>query len=168
MTRLRWLLVLLGVGLCAWVVLWLIAESYREPPNYTRIERGLYVGGLVERPPPGVTAVLNLCETEDPYQCDEHAWRPIPDAAPAPTIQWLTEQVEFIDAQRKAGHTVYIHCMAGVSRGPTITAAYLMSRNRWTRDEALSFLREKRPQVRPNPAFMELLSEWERHLTASK
>ena len=168
MTRLRWLLLLFGLALGAWVVLWLIAESYAEPPNYTQVENGLYVGGHVDRPPRGVTAVLNLCEIEDPYKCDDHAWRPIRDAAPAPPIQWLTEQVDFIDVQRKAGRTVYVHCVAGVSRGPMVTAAYLMSRHRWTRDEAIAYLRERRPQVRPNPAFMDLLSEWERHLTASQ
>ena len=42
--------------------------------------------------------------------------------------------------------------------------AYLMQRNHWSRDQALEFVREKRPQVRPNPAFMELLLEWERLL----
>ena len=43
-----------------------------------------------------------------------------------------------------------------------MTVAYLMAKNHWTRDEALEFVRSRRPVVCPNPAFMELLLEWER------
>ena len=42
-----------------------------------------------------------------------------------------------------------------------VVTAYLMYKNQWTRDEALEFIRSKRPFVRPNPAFMQLLLEWE-------
>ena len=159
--RLGWLTLFLAACLGIWVVLLAVAQSYREPPNYTRIEDILYLGGFVERPPPKTTAVCNLCETEDPYQCDHHAWHPIRDAAPAPSLDWLTEQVKFIETQRMAGRTIFVHCLNGVSRGPTVMAGYLMVKNNWTRDEALDYLREKRPQVRPNPAFMDLLNEWE-------
>src|SRR4051812_45667768 len=57
-----------------------------DPENYSRIEEGLYMGGLVPKPPQGTRAVLNLCETEDPYRCDVHAWEAIRDAAPAPDL----------------------------------------------------------------------------------
>ena len=70
--------------------------------------------------------------------------------------------VEFVDAQRRAGATVYVHCFAGVSRSGMVVVAYLMFKNKWTRDEALAFVRTKRDIVRPNPAFMEQLSAWER------
>jgi hypothetical protein len=39
-----------------------------------------------------------------------------------------------------------------------------MFKNNWTRDEALTFLRTKRPEARPNPAFMQRLLEWQRAL----
>jgi protein-tyrosine phosphatase len=39
--------------------------------------------------------------------------------------------------------------------------AYLMSREGWSRDEALAYVRSRRAEVRPNPAFMRLLLEWE-------
>jgi protein phosphatase slingshot len=69
--------------------------------------------------------------------------------------------VRFIDEQRKAGRTVFIHCRNGVSRSGMVATAYLMSKNNWSRDEALKFIRSKRDIVRPNPAFMKLLEEWE-------
>jgi protein-tyrosine phosphatase len=136
----------------------------RERPNYSQVEDGLYLGGRVPAPPPGTRAVLNLCRVEDPYQAEVHRWVPIPDAEPAPALDWLRQQVEFIDAQRRAGLPVYVHCRAGVSRAGLVTVAYLMWRESWSRDEALRFVRSKRPHVRPNPAFMCLLLEWEQSL----
>jgi hypothetical protein len=143
-------------------VSWALRLMARDKPNYSRIERGLYLGGHVESPPPGTTAVLNLCEWNDPYACEHHVWAAIPDRAPAPSLAWLREQVDFIAEQREAGRTVYVHCFNGVSRGPMVVCAYLMFKHGWTRDEALAWLRERRPQTRPNPAFMELLDEWEK------
>src|SRR6202158_1483364 len=136
----------------------------REPPNYSLIEDGLYLGPRLSEPPPGTRAVLNLCEIEDPYQVEVHRWEPIRDAAPAPSIDWLRQQVEFIDQQRRAGLPVFVHCNAGVSRGGMVTVAYLMRQNGWSRDKALRFVRSKREVVRPNPAFMKLLLEWEQSL----
>jgi hypothetical protein len=46
--------------------------STREPPNYSRIEDGLYLGGRVPEPPRGTRAVLNLCENEDVYRAEVH------------------------------------------------------------------------------------------------
>ena len=43
-----------------------------------------------------------------------------------------------------------------------VVAAYYMARNRCSRDEAVAFVRSRRPGLRPNPAFMQLLLEWER------
>ena len=133
----------------------------REGPNYSRIEDGLYLGGRVQEPPSGTQAVLNLCEVEDSYQATIHRWEPIHDGAPAPRIEWLRQQVEFIDSQCRAGRPIYVHCHAGVSRGGMIVVAYEMFKHRWTRDEALAFVRTRRPVVNPNPAFMRLLLEWE-------
>ena len=110
--------------------------------------------------------MLNLCETEDPYNAEVHKWSAIPDAEPAPSLDWLREQVEFVDAQRRAGLPTYIHCRAGISRGGMVTVAYEMAKNGWTRDEALAFVRTSRPDVRPNPAFMQLLLEWEKEVKA--
>lgn len=135
-----------------------------EAPNYSKIEEGLYLGGYVKAPPPEVQAVINLCELEDPYRVEAHRWTPIRDAEPTPTLEWLREQVQFIEDQRSASRTVFVHCRNGVSRSGMVTTAYLMRRERWTRDQALQFLRTRRPEIRPNPAFMQLLLEWERSL----
>ncbi len=135
-----------------------------EPPNYSQIEDGLWLAGYVADPPPGTQSVLNVCEVEDCYRVPFHRWQPIRDAAPAPSLDWLRSQVAFIESERSARRSVFVHCMNGVSRSATVMAAYLMQREHWTRDHALEFLRERRPGVRPNPAFLTLLLEWETSL----
>ena len=142
-------------------IMFAFARLTEEEPNYTLIEKGLYLGGDVPKPPPRTKAVLNLCEKKDPYQCETHVWEPIRDAEPAPDLDWLRKKVELIEARRKAGDTVYVHCRNGVSRSGMVIVAYEMHKNRWTRDEALKFVRSRRPITRPNPAFWDRLREWE-------
>lgn len=165
-TRRRWwipaaLLLAALVGIGAQLA---VQRLTREPPNYTEIEPGLWLGGAVRAPPPGVTAVLNLCEAEDAYRVASSRWEPLRDAPPAPNLDWLAQQVEFIAAERAQGRSVYVHCQNGVSRSAFVTAAYLMQYEPWSRERALEFLRDRRPGVRPNPAFLERLSEWEQGL----
>jgi hypothetical protein len=145
----------------------------QDPPsysttNYSTIEDGLCLGGLLGEAPPGTRAVLNLCEHKDPYTAEVHRWQPIRDAAPAPSIDWLRQQVHFVDEQRRAGLPVYIHCAAGVSRAAMVMAAYLMARDGCSRDQALARIRAKRPIIGPNPAFMQLLLVWEDTLAMQK
>lgn len=160
--RPRLLLAIAGAALFLAGACWLfVFWATQESPNYNRIESALYLGGFVDRPPRGTQAVLNLCETEDPYRAKTHVWEPIADAPPAPSIEWLRKQVDWIRAQRKSGQNVYVHCAAGVSRSGMVVVAYEMDERGISRDEALALVREKRPEVRPNPTFMKLLDEWE-------
>ena len=143
-------------------VLALVRQSF--PPkkeNYSAIEPGLYMGGSVEAPPPGTKVVINLCEIEDPYTVDRNVWESIPDGEPAPSLDWLRKMVAVVDEEQQAGRQTYVHCFAGISRSGMVVAAYEMFKNHWTRDQALEFIRSKRPQVKPNPAFMQRLLEWE-------
>ena len=146
------------------VVHLVVDQSTREPPNYSQIEEGLWLGGFVAEPPPGTRATLNLCQSEDPYCTESHRWQPIRDAEPPPSLNWLREQIAFIESERAAGRVVFVHCRNGVSRSGPVVVAYCMARNGWARDEALAFVRSRRPGLRPNPAFMQLLLEWERSL----
>jgi hypothetical protein len=163
-TRRRLLWWLLAGCVVAWLLVAGLSRLYQEEDNYTLIEDGLFQGGDVAIPPPGTQAVLNLCEQEDRYRCVVQRWEPIPDAAPAPGLDWLREQVEFIETQRRAGRVTFVHCRNGVSRSGLVVTAALMARHGWTLDRALAFVRSRRPITRPNPAFLELLREYERHL----
>jgi hypothetical protein len=150
--------------------LFVVVEVSRtgERPNYTLIREHLYMGGYVKEPPPGTKAVLNLCRLDDPYKVETYAWEKIKDTTPAPSIDWLRRQVKFIDEQRQAGKTVYVHCRNGVSRSGMVVVAYVMYKDKLPRDKALAQVRSKRQIARPNAAFMARLLDWERALEIGK
>lgn len=164
----RWFVGLLIAVTLGWLAALTVESAMREPPNYTEVEPGLYVGGWVPEAPPKVGATLNLCEFEDRFKSPTHDWKAIADAEPAPSLDWLRDRVKFVADNRKAGKVTYVHCLAGISRSAMVTAAYLMQDRGMTRDEAVAFLQKTRPQVRPNPAFMELLATWETELKKEK
>lgn len=166
-TRRGVLLTLLLLTLATWGVLQWLERHYRAQthgPSFSLIEEGLYQGGRVTEPPPGTSAVLNLCEAVDRYEVEVYRPEPIADAPPAPSLEWLRRMVAFVEEQRAEGRVVYVHCVAGVSRSGMVVVAYEMKRHGWSRDEALAFVRTRRPMTRPNAAFMELLLEWEKEL----
>ena len=138
------------------------ARMTEEEPNCTLIEKGLYLGGDVPKPPPGTKAVLNLCEKKDPYQCETHVWEPIRDAEPVPSLDWLDQQMKRITHHRAEGRAVFVHCYNGVSRSGMVVVAYLMRDRGWGVDEAMAFVRRSRPGLRPHPAFLALLREYEK------
>lgn len=152
-----------GVGL---VLYW------NHDPNaqfYSRIENGLYLGISVDQPPPGTQAVVNLCGRPDPYKVGLELWAPIYEAGPGvaeekPTLDLLRRVVGFIEEQRRAGRTTYVHCMVGVNRSGAMVTAYLMKEHGMGRDAALAFLQSRRPEVHPDPTLMKLLTEWEQAL----
>jgi hypothetical protein len=157
--------VLIGLVICclgAWLGLLWLEHHYAQKP-YSLIEERLYVGSMVPVPPPGTTAVVNLSDREDRYRVDECLWTPI-DGCDSPSVEWLRRVVQFIDEQRRAGRTTYIHCLAGMNRSGMVVTAYLMYEHGWGRDQALAFLQSKRPQVQPNPTMMRVLADWERAL----
>jgi protein-tyrosine phosphatase len=139
-------------------------ERSYEPSPYSLIEDRLYLGQAVPAPPPGTNAVANLCGYKDPYTVDAELWAPIFEGEREPSLEWLREVCDFIDDQRRAGRTVFVHCLAGVNRSGAALTAYLMREHRWSREQALAFVRSKRPHVQPNPELIRLLDDWERTL----
>lgn len=135
--------------------------------DYTKIDDGIYQGGAVDEVPPEIDAILNLrVEHEDLVPADKIkaiAWMPIQDGE-FPGLMWLHTAVMTVDYYRKAGWNVLIHCAAGVSRSGMVDVAYHMYKNNWTRDQALVYVRAKRPATNPNPSFMYGLELYEQFL----
>ncbi|KAG2100263.1 protein-tyrosine phosphatase-like protein [Suillus cothurnatus] len=62
---------------------------------------------------------------------------------------------------RNSGGKVLVHCVAGVSRSPTIIAAYLISKCSMSLKDALGLLVRARPVVCPRPGFIAQLKDLE-------
>ncbi|CEO96326.1 unnamed protein product (mitochondrion) [Plasmodiophora brassicae] len=67
-----------------------------------------------------------------------------------------------IQQARQRNVAVLVHCVSGVSRAPTICIAYLlMSSPDLSLKDALGFVRERRPIIRPNAGFLRQLMAYE-------
>jgi len=73
---------------------------------------------------------------------------------------YLQECVEFIKTALESGGAVYVHCFAGISRSPTIVAAYLITSMRISANNALEIIRKERPESDPNSGFRAALEAW--------
>ena len=82
---------------------------------------------------------------------------PVDDYETENISAFFGDAVRFIEEARKKGDgAILVHCVAGMSRSPTVTLAYLLSRG-MKFPEALSYLVKKRHQVRPNRGFFNQL-----------
>ncbi|GJQ80753.1 putative dual specificity phosphatase, catalytic domain [Trypoxylus dichotomus] len=74
------------------------------------------------------------------------------DIFETPCQKKLLDGVEFINRivlKRESGKpsTVYVHCKAGRTRSATLVGCYLMLKNGMTPEEAVEFMRSKRPHI---------------------
>lgn len=101
----------------------------------------------------GITAVLNLQTDEDfafwgiDWPTLERCYRecrmevrrvPVRDFDPDDLRRRLPECVAALAELLRAGHTVYVHCSAGVNRSPSTVVAYLHWVEGWRFDEAVT------------------------------
>ncbi|CAN0005701.1 unnamed protein product, partial [Phaeothamnion confervicola] len=63
--------------------------------------------------------------------------------------------------QGKYYGSVLVHCRQGVSRSAAIVVAYLMKARGLSLDDALAYLRRRRPVVNPHEAFLRQLRDFE-------
>jgi len=135
--------------------------------DYNRIQPRLLVGTFLEssreverlQKEEDVTAVLNL-QTDEDLRMNSFAEPlenlydgsgvilcrvPIRDFDDSQLQQKLPECVAALDQLLGEGHTVYLHCTAGVNRSPTVATAYLHWRLGWKLDSAVKYVEECRP-----------------------
>lgn len=74
---------------------------------------------------------------------------------------------DVIDGHNPAG-TVYVHCKAGRTRSATLVACYLITKNNWTPEEAVDYMRTKRPHILLHTAQWSALKQFHtRHVQST-
>jgi dual specificity MAP kinase phosphatase len=58
---------------------------------------------------------------------------------------WSPEIIAKLLREYKAGHTILVHCFAGMQRSACVVAMTLIALTKKTADEAMAFIREIRP-----------------------
>jgi len=79
----------------------------------------------------------------------------------------LPAVVGFIHENLKANKRVLVHCEAGVSRSATVVIAYVMTTTRASMKESLAYVKECRPDIEPNPGFIQILNDFENGMKQS-
>lgn len=137
--------------------------------RYTHVAPNIYLGGKYSKKSYelfkswGVTGIVSMRTSTSPPSPPNIQLLSLPtkDWHP-PTLQNLEKGVTFIKKHVDAGGSVYVHCQLGEGRGPTMAAAYLISKG-FSVDEAINHLAKYRPAVQPNEAQRKRLAEWQEY-----
>uniref|UniRef100_K3X095 Protein-serine/threonine phosphatase n=1 Tax=Globisporangium ultimum (strain ATCC 200006 / CBS 805.95 / DAOM BR144) TaxID=431595 RepID=K3X095_GLOUD len=137
----------------------------------SRVTDFLYVGGAAAAKDRdallqlGITHILNCAAnvvTPDFYPQDFLYYNlRLRDHSSQDIARHFYNVFDFIEKARRRGGRIFVHCVKGISRSPTMAIAYLMWYKRIGMYKALDFIRQARPVVDPNAGFIFQLTEWE-------
>ena len=107
-----------------------------------------------------ITHILSLIDVNiniPEFYKIKHKLISIEDEENVNLLKYLKECIEFIESADK----IYIHCMCGISRSPSIVIAYLMWKAHCSYYDAYFFVKNRRSYVCPNDGFVEQLKLFE-------
>jgi len=143
--------------------------------QYSRINDQLFIGtnaccethfkkALLDQ---GVTTDISMeAERIDgAFGVERYLWLPTVDHA-APSLENLLVGTSMIKEVIDVGEMVYVHCLNGHGRGPTLGIAYFIRFENKTADEAIDFVSERRPEVHLEKGQIERLREFEKRCLA--
>ncbi|CAF0725502.1 unnamed protein product [Adineta steineri] len=120
-----------------------------------------------------ITHVINVSKTGDRTSFlnkndDEHFLRiPIDDSLKAQLLPYFDQAYAFIEKARSNNGCVLIHCLAGISRSPTLAIAYIIRYLHLSADDAYKYVKQRRSQISPNFNFLGQLHEYEQNLIST-
>jgi protein-tyrosine phosphatase len=134
------------------------AKVANQPTGFVWVEEGRLAGSgypasrsqvewLVRS---GISSILTLTASPLPSEFTKDldvvtGHVPMQDHEP-PSVNAMSESVEFIEGQVRAGRAVLVHCLAGEGRTGCVLAAYLISTKGIGADEAMSYVRKTKHQ----------------------
>jgi hypothetical protein len=145
-------------------------QTHPKTLDYSYITDGIYIGtnqccmmGISDMlKKEGITSDISLEETklDQPFGVESYVWIPVRDGMP-PTPSQLSFGVNTIEELVKENKKVYVHCKNGHGRAPTLVAAYLVKKGS-TAEEAINFIKSKRPVVHLEPGQIKALMDFEK------
>jgi atypical dual specificity phosphatase len=84
-----------------------------------------------------------------------------------PSIQQLTQIIQFIESQKSQSHPVLVHCGEGIGRTGTVLAAYLVYHG-MRADDAIRVVREKRSGSIQTVEQENIVREFEKVVSSEK
>ncbi|ELP94682.1 dual specificity protein phosphatase, putative [Entamoeba invadens IP1] len=145
-----------------------LSVSTYEADEVSEIEHGIYLGSLANASDQFLLArleikwILSVCDVVPFYQ-RKYRYKTINvlDMPETNILEYFDEGTSFLEEAQKKGENVLVHCMAGVSRSASIIVAYIMKTKKLSRDQAITYVRTKRPIIQPNNGFMSQLYQYQ-------
>ncbi|XP_069507105.1 dual specificity protein phosphatase 15 [Ambystoma mexicanum] len=127
----------------------------------------LYLGSLVDSKDWAqlkrneITHIVSvLAKPQQLLQEFTYLYIPLPDSPEIRIEEHFKECVNFIHFCRMKGGNCLVHCLAGISRSPTIVAAYIMAVTGLSWRQALDAVKVLRPCIDPNVGFKQQLQDY--------
>lgn len=152
----------------------------KKTDHWSHVFNGLYISDIYGAQNTmwiqnnGFTGIVDLSNSPHPLKFDKHIdvlRIAVDDNAHNDIKRHFAKCFQFIDAQlsqtkvHAKKHKILVFCKAGISRSATVVISYLMKTFSMTVDEAISFLKKRRPLIQPNNGFLKQLKEYEIELT---
>jgi len=77
-------------------------------------------------------------------------------------IDHFIESINFIETILKNSKSIFIHCVAGISRSSTIVISYIMWKNKIGWKQAMAMIKTHRDIIDPNDGFRYQLALFEK------
>jgi len=108
----------------------------------------------------GITHMLSVCP-DYPSKGPGHVIIPVEDSEYEDLLIHMPEACQFIQTALDEGGKVLVHCVMGISRSAAVVCAYLMYSRHLAASAAITYVRQRRPQVLPNYGFVKQLHVFE-------
>jgi len=151
---------------------WTLMSCTSHTPH--QIIPGLWLGGFYTAADDaalqqmGVTHILSCIDTEHRFPGRyTYCTFPMDDNASFDPTPYFRDTIRFIDNALTSGGTVFVHCGAGMSRAPTVVAAFLMKTFGLSSIQSLDLVKRVRPCVYPNKGFLQHLATYGQTLASN-
>jgi protein-tyrosine phosphatase len=117
-----------------------------------------------------ISHILTVCEELPPKYPSEFNYKiiSVTDEPSTRLENYFKEATDFIKSAVTQGSNILVHCFAGVSRSSSIVIAYLIRFHGMDVEEAMAFVKKKRPWVCPNHGFYAQLKKFHRQMAERK
>lgn len=152
---------------------YLVEPNYNTNQGPTQLLSFVYVGSqtdacdadVIRRH--GITHVLNVsanCPQSEHVDQENFMRVPVNDGYADKLLPHFKQAFQFLDNVRRSNGRCLVHCLAGISRSPTMAIAYIMQHLAMSQDDAYRYVKARRPSISPNFNFLGQLLEFERQL----
>eukprot|EP01083_Nonionella_stella_P157002 509067_1 len=85
---------------------------------------------------------------------------PVKDTSDAQILPYFEQTNGFIDNAIQSNGVVLVHCQMGKSRSATVVTAYVIHKYKYSAEEAVQYVKQRRFMANPNAAFMKQLKQF--------